>query len=82
MRTRINVSLIPGERAAAWSLYTEDDRCARRSISHAAALDSAPILGSGHDLLDCYLKGWAEVNLGKIFAATARNYCFDDPIIG
>jgi hypothetical protein len=29
-----------------------------------------------------YLEGWAEVNLSKIFAATAPGYRFDDPFVG
>jgi hypothetical protein len=33
-------------------------------------------------LLDRYLEGCAEVNLSKIFAATAHNYRFDDPLVG
>jgi hypothetical protein len=32
--------------------------------------------------LDCYLKGWAEANLGKILDATAPGYRFRDPFVG
>ncbi len=32
--------------------------------------------------LDRYLEGWAEVNPRKIFAATAHDYCFNDPLVG
>ena len=32
--------------------------------------------------LDRYLEGWAEVNPGKIFSATAHDYHFDDPLVG
>ena len=35
----------------------------------------------GH-LLDRYLEGWAEVNPAKIFAATAHDYRFNDPLVG
>jgi hypothetical protein len=33
-------------------------------------------------LLDLYLEGWAEANAGKIFAASAPGYRFDDPLVG
>ena len=32
--------------------------------------------------LDRYLDGWAEADLGKIVAATAHDFCFDDPFVG
>ena len=33
-------------------------------------------------LLDCYLEGWAEANVVKIFAATSPGYRFHDPFVG
>jgi hypothetical protein len=35
-----------------------------------------------HWLLDCYLEGWAEVNLAKILDAAAPDYGFYDPLVG
>ena len=32
--------------------------------------------------LDCYLAGWIEADPDKIVAATAPDYCFDDPLVG
>jgi hypothetical protein len=74
MRTRINVSLIPGD--------VDDDRPPESGISRPAAIEAAHILGSAYDYLDRYLEGWAEVNLVKIFMATAQDYCLDDPFVG
>jgi hypothetical protein len=33
-------------------------------------------------ILGCYLAGWKEVDPDKIVAATAPDYCFDDPLVG
>ena len=33
-------------------------------------------------ILGCYLAGWNEVDPDKIVAATAPDYCFDDPLVG
>jgi hypothetical protein len=33
-------------------------------------------------LLDCYLQGWAEVNLAKVLDAAAPDYEFYDPLVG
>jgi len=33
-------------------------------------------------LLDSYLAGWIEADPDKIVAATAPDYCFDDPLVG
>ena len=33
-------------------------------------------------LLECYLDGWAEVNLAKILDAAAPDYHFYDPLVG
>jgi hypothetical protein len=85
MRARINVSLTPAEQAAVWSCHIKDDRLVARDISRTAVQK----LDGAHDgantwrhLLDRYLEGWAEANPGKIFAATAHEYRFDDPLVG
>jgi hypothetical protein len=33
-------------------------------------------------LLDTYVEGWAEADVDLILAATASNYCFNDPLVG
>ena len=89
MRARINVSLTPADRPAVWSRHTQDVYAAARSIPRASEAVVGRIIDGAYDeantwsdLLDRYLEGWAEVNLSKIFAATAHNYRFDDPLVG
>jgi hypothetical protein len=58
---------------------------AARGLSHAAGAQPVRIPDGARDAshwLDRYLEGWAEVNPGKIFAATAYDYCFNDPLVG
>ena len=33
-------------------------------------------------LLDTYIEGWAEADVDLILAATAPDYCFNDPLVG
>jgi hypothetical protein len=87
MRAHINVSLPQAERAAAWSRHTNSGRHVARDISRA--VEMAQIVDGAHDeantwsrRLDRYLEGWAEANPSKIFAATAHDYRFDDPLVG
>jgi hypothetical protein len=88
MRARINVSLTPADRPAVWSRHTQDVYAAARSIPRASEAVVGRIIDGAYDeantwsdLLDRYLEGWAEVDLSKIFAATAHNYRFDDPLV-
>ena len=62
---------------------------AAREISHTVGARPALIAVGARDAtqpqshwLDRYREGWAEVNPGKIFAATAPDYCFNDPLVG
>jgi hypothetical protein len=84
MRARVDVS--PVAQSAAWLRHADDDRLAGGVMPQVALAPAAPILRDQpypwSRLLDRYLKGWAEVNLGKILAATAHGYCFHDPLIG
>jgi hypothetical protein len=89
MPARTIVSRTPAERAAVRSRHTIARRLAARDISRAADAGGARILDGAHneastwsDQLDRYLEGWAEANPGKIFAATAREYRFNDPLVG
>ena len=81
MRVHVDVSLtLEGAVATA--------RGSRRAVRYAPAT-KAPLLDSVQDqtrhrsgLLNLYLEGWAEANLEKIVAATARNFRFHDPLVG
>jgi hypothetical protein len=66
MPARIIVSPKPAGFTAAW---TRDDDASREANIWSHRLDR-------------YLEGWAEVNPGKIFSATAHDYYFDDPLVG
>jgi hypothetical protein len=52
---------------------------ARDCPSNGGAAGNSPLR---HSLLNCYLEGWAEPNLARILAATARSYRFHDPLVG
>jgi hypothetical protein len=58
-------------------------------MTRAIYTEGAQIPGGAHSeantwsyQLGRYLEGWAEANPGKIFSATAHDYCFDDPLVG
>jgi len=87
MHARIDVS--PVAQAAALPRRANDDRPEGRGMPRAAAAPALPDPDRARYepypwscLLDRYLEGWAEANLGKIFAATTHGYCFDDPLVG
>jgi len=85
MHARIDV--LPVAEAAARPRYADDGRAAAHVASRAGALPTSPDRASYQPypwscLLDRYLEGWAEANIGKIFAATTHGYCFDDPLVG
>jgi hypothetical protein len=85
MHARIDVS--PIAQAVAWPRHANDARAAARVMPGAAAAPVVPDRARYEPypwscLLDRYLEGWAEANLGKIFAATTHGYCFDDPLVG
>ncbi len=89
MRGGIDISLTAVERSAGCSRQTKDDLLMTRAISRADDVGAAQRLDDARDEaytwsrpLDRYLEGWAEANPGKIFAATAHEYRFDDPVIG
>jgi hypothetical protein len=89
MRGRSDMSLTAAERSAGCSRQSKDDLLMARATSLAHDAGAAERLDDGHDKaytwrrpLDRYLEGWAEANPGKIFAATAHEYRFDDPLIG
>jgi hypothetical protein len=89
MSDRIMVALTPAERAAARSHHARAGRFVERDMSHAVGTEIAQMLDGARSeaytcspLLDRYLEGWAEANPGKIFAATAHDYRFDDPLVG
>jgi hypothetical protein len=86
MRARVDVS--PVTQVVAWLRHPDDEP---RGGRHAAGSLCTGGADSSYRprppypwsrVLDRYLEGWAEVNLGKILAATAHCYCFDDPLIG
>jgi hypothetical protein len=79
----------PAERAAMRPRHTMAGRLAARDISRSADAEDVRIPHGAHneastwsDRLDRYLDGWAEVNPGKILAATAHEYRFNDPLVG
>ena len=87
MPARNMVSLTPAERVAVWSRHTRDSRLVTRDMTRAIDTEGAQIPGGAHSeantwsyQLGRYLEGWAEANPGKIFSATAHDYCFDDPL--
>jgi hypothetical protein len=87
MRARIEISLTAAERSPERSRQTKDDRLRTRAISRADNAGATQRLDNAEAYtwsrpLDRYLEGWAEANPGKIFAATAHEYRFDDPLIG
>jgi len=63
-------------------------RQATRGLSRSIGADLSPVAGSARGgamarhLLDRYLEGWADVNPGKIIAATTQDYRFYDPLVG
>jgi hypothetical protein len=69
-------------------LADRDKRVCRLDIVRPAmtvmqAFDGPSDRGAARNsLLNCYLEGWAEPNVEKILAATARNYRFRDPRVG
>jgi hypothetical protein len=80
MRARLDVP--PVGQAAAWLRHADD------VMPGAAAAPIVAVPDKARDqpyqwrrLLQRYL-GWAEVNLGEIFAASAHGYRFDDPLVG
>jgi hypothetical protein len=86
MPARNMVSLTPAERVAVWSRHTRDSRLVTRDMTRAIDTEGAQIPGGAHSeantwsyQLGRYLEGWSEANPGKIFSATAHDYCFDDP---
>jgi ribosome modulation factor len=87
MRGRNHISLTAAERSAECSRQTKDDRLMTRAISRADDAGMAQRLDDAEAYtwsgpLDRYLEGWAEANPRKIFAATAHEYHFDDPLMG
>jgi hypothetical protein len=80
MPARIIVT--PAERAAVRSSYTTGGRLVAGDISGAADIGAHNETNTWSYRLDRYLEGWAEGNPGKIFAATAHEYRFDDPLVG
>jgi hypothetical protein len=88
MHPQIELLRTPAEPAAPWSRHVQEDRFAARDTS-AGAAGAAANVERAHDeapswraLLARYLEGWAEVNMRKIFTATAHGYRFDDPLVG
>jgi hypothetical protein len=62
-------------------------RRSARGLAYAVGAELAQIADDSQDaatvrLLNRYLDGWAEANPRKIAAATAIDYCFDDPLVG
>jgi hypothetical protein len=89
MRGRIDIAPTAAERSAGCLRQTKDDRFTSRATSRADHTGAAQRLDDAHAEayiwsrpLNLYLEGWGEANPGKIFAATAHEYRFDDPLIG